>query len=155
MDWLVYILPKRWLIHVCQQAQTWHAVSSRFDVENEVIRILNDVVVKCRWDVKPGEGAMQKYAAQKLNHHGIVCVPHVYRYFPDHSTRPVYPWPKGYLFMEYIPGPPPKQEGLDFSCSATAEDICECLAEAFLELSSVADDNNAWWEAIGRVLVGR
>ena len=85
---------------------------------------------------------MQKYAAQNLNHRGIVRVPHVYRYFQGNSTRPGHPWPKGYLFMEYIPGLTLEQEGPDLSHSTVAEDICECLAETVLELSSITDNNN-------------
>lgn len=65
MDWLFYIFPECWLIYVCQQAQTRHAVFIRFDVANGVIHISNNIVVKCGWGVEPGEAAMQKYAAQK------------------------------------------------------------------------------------------
>ena len=91
-------------------------------------------------ELVPSEAAIQKFAAQKLNHRGIVRVPHVYRYFQ--VPCPKYPWPTGYLFMEYIPGPTLEQEGLDFNCITMAENAHERLAEAVLELSSVTDDNN-------------
>ena len=96
VDWLVYILPERWLISICQSAKARHAVFSRYDIANEVIRISNNIVVKCGWNVGPGEAAIQKFAAQKLNHRGIVRVPHVYRYFQ--IPWPKYPWPKGLDF---------------------------------------------------------
>lgn len=140
VDWLVYILPERWLISICQSAKARHAVFSDCDLANEVIRISNNIVVKCGWGVGPGEAAIQKFAAQKLNHRGILRVPHVYRYFQ--VPCPKYGWPKGYLFMEYIPGPTLKQEGLDLNRITVAENVCERLAEAVLELSSVTDDNN-------------
>ena len=69
---------------------------SSYDIANEVIRIPNNIVVKCGWNVGPGEAAIQKFAAQKLNHRGIVRVPHVYRYFQ--ISWPKYPWPKGLDF---------------------------------------------------------
>lgn len=72
--------------------------------------------------------------AKKLNHRDIVRVLRAYRYFQYHPTRPRYPWLKGYLFIECIPGPTLEQEG---PTSAAGR-----LAEAVLELSSVADDEN-------------
>lgn len=141
MDWHIYILPERWLIYVCQQAKARHAVFSRYDITNEVIRISNNIVVKCGCCVEPGEAVTKKYAAQQLDHRGIVCVPHACR-FQDHCTRPGCPWPRGYLFMEYIPGSALDQEGPDLNNSAAAEGISECLAEAVLELSSIANDNS-------------
>lgn len=117
--------------------------SMKFGVANSVIRISNNIVVKCGYSVEPGEAAIRQYAAQKLNPRGILRVPHVYRYFQDHSCiRPAYPWPMSYLFMEYIPGPTLEQEGPDLSQENTANDIYERLAKALSELSSVADDNN-------------
>ena len=140
VDWLVYILPERWLISICQSAKARHAVFSRYDIANEVIRISNNIVVKCGWNVGPGEAAIQKFAAQKLNHRGILRVPHVYRYFQ--VSCPKFGWPKGYFFMEYIPGPTLDQEEIDLSRIAVAENVCERLAEAVLEMSSITDDNN-------------
>lgn len=57
MDWLVYILPQRWLISVCHQADTPHAVFNELSVANSVIRISNNIIVKCEYSVKPSEAA--------------------------------------------------------------------------------------------------
>lgn len=131
MDWLVYILPQHWLISVCHQADTRHAVFNELGVANSVIRISNNVVVKCEYSVKPSEAAAQKYAAQKLNSLGILRVPHVYRYFQDYSCiRPAFPRPMCYLLMEYIPGPTLEQEAPDLSQENTVNYIYERLEKS-------------------------
>lgn len=143
MDWLVYILPQRWLISVCHHAETRHAIFNEFGVANSVIRISNNIVVKYGYSVKRSEAATQQYAAQKLNPRGIVRVPHVYRYFQVYSCiRPAFPRPMCYLFMEYIPGPMLEQEGPDLSQDTTVNAIYERLAKAVSELNSVAIHEN-------------
>lgn len=60
IDWLVYILPERWLISICQSAKTGHAGFSSYDVANEIIHISDNIAVKCGWNVGPGEAALQR-----------------------------------------------------------------------------------------------
>ena len=45
MGWLVYNLPQRWLISLCYQAESRHAVFNEFGVANSIIRISNNIVV--------------------------------------------------------------------------------------------------------------
>lgn len=127
MDWLVYVLPQRSLIYLCEQAKAQNAVISRIDEGNQVIRISDGVAVKYGYGVTPGEVATQQYAYQHLDRR-VVHVPQVYRFFQDRSDPS---WPKGYLFMEYIPGKALEELGLNI------DDISEHLANIVSELATV------------------
>ncbi|KAM5442075.1 hypothetical protein MferCBS31731_002904 [Microsporum ferrugineum] len=127
MDWLVYYLPQSWLVYLCEQAKAQNGLLSDSAYSNHVVRISDTIAVKYGYGVSPGEAATQRYAYQHLNQR-VVRVPRVYRYFQD-KTEPS--WPKGYLFMEYIPGR--SLEGLDL----LPDDISERLAAIVSELASV------------------
>lgn len=45
MGWLAYNLSQRWLISLCYQAESRHAVFNEFGVANSIIRISNNIVV--------------------------------------------------------------------------------------------------------------
>lgn len=128
MVWLLHVLPERWLIYLCEQAKSRDAMIGGLKEGNQVYRISDKVVVKCGYDVSAGEAAIQKYANEHLDRR-VVRVPRVYRYFQDRSDPS---WPKGYLFMEYIPG-----KTLEESDLSTVGKISERLAHIVSNLAMV------------------
>ncbi|KAM5485845.1 hypothetical protein MaudMau93_005289 [Microsporum audouinii] len=107
-DWLLWLIPKpfvqlapqTWLINISHRLKNERKIndSKRGD---PVVRISYNMVVKYGTGVSPGEAATQEYASQHVDPN-IVRVPRVYRYFQHHDPSDTKP--KGYLFMEYIPG---------------------------------------------------
>ncbi|KAM5494315.1 hypothetical protein MaudMau93_000331, partial [Microsporum audouinii] len=114
------------ILDLCEQAKAQNGLLSDSAYSNHVVRISDTIAVKYGYGVSPGEAATQRYAYQHLNQR-VVRVPRVYRYFQD-KTEPS--WPKGYLFMEYIPGK--SLEDLDL----LPDDISERLAAIVSELAS-------------------
>lgn len=100
MDWLVYVLPQRWLVALCDRAKRQCARVGGLNEGNQVLQISANMVVKRGPGVAPGEAATQRYPYEHLDPR-VVRVPRVHRYLQD-RTDPS--WLIGYLFMENIPG---------------------------------------------------
>lgn len=82
MDWLIYVLPLRWLIWLCEQAKAQNADIGGIDYGNRVVRISDKVAVKYGYGVMPGEAATQHYAYQHLDRRSV-RIPRVYRFVQD------------------------------------------------------------------------
>lgn len=130
MDWLVYVLPQRYLIHVCSQAKARNAIVGGLDEGNHIVRISDRVVVKYGYGVSSGEAATQGYAYRHLDQRRI-RVPRVYRFFQDWSDPS---WPKGHLVMEYIPG-----KTLEEDCGVNVDGagVARRLASVVSQLAAV------------------
>ncbi|RDL39086.1 Uncharacterized protein BP5553_03426 [Venustampulla echinocandica] len=66
---------------------------------DRVIQLSDGIVVKYGHGVTPTEAATQAFAYRHVDR-SLVRVPRVYRFFQDRCDVS---WPKGYLFMEYVP----------------------------------------------------
>jgi serine/threonine protein kinase len=71
-----------------------------------VVKLSDDVAVKFGYGVLASEAKTQEFAHRNADP-SIVHVPRVYRFFQRND--PERHVPKGYLFMEYVPGPTLKE----------------------------------------------
>ncbi|KAK2762201.1 hypothetical protein FQN54_001210 [Arachnomyces sp. PD_36] len=107
MTWDIQTATEEQLVNLCEQAGDERIGG---DIGgNWVIKLSDEIAVKFGYGVTPAEAATQEFAYRHVDP-SIVRVPRVYRYFqvPTKLSRP-----KGYLFMDYIPGPTLKDLDLE------------------------------------------
>lgn len=101
MTWDIETASQEWLIDFCERVRKEKGLYGGVPEGGRVLKLSDKIAVKISHGVSPSEAATQEFAYRNVDH-SIVRVPRVYRYFVDTTTEPN--WPKGYLFMELIPG---------------------------------------------------
>ena len=98
---------------------------------DRVVKLSHDIAVKFGHDVTASEAKTQEFAHRNANP-SVVHVPRVYRFFQ--RDDPLWHCPKGYLFMEYVPGQALQELDLD-----TNKDIISRIAQIVADLGQIQD----------------
>lgn len=131
MNWDIQTATEGWLISFVQPVEKGGGMIGGLREGNRVIRLSHSIAVKYGFGVAASEAATQEFAYHHVDP-SIVRVPRVYRFYQDIS-RPT--WPRGYLFMEYVPGRVLKD--LDLSIH---KDIVQRVVSIIAHLGKVPGD---------------
>ncbi|XHG00228.1 hypothetical protein AWENTII_003695 [Aspergillus wentii] len=115
MTWDIATADEEWLIDLCHKKGL---------EGNRVIQLSNQIAVK--YDVTAAEAATQEFASNTVDSN-IVHIPRVYRFIQAKGLAP-----KGYLFMEYVPGQNLKVVDLE-----TRKDLVPRIAQIAAHLSQI------------------
>jgi serine/threonine protein kinase len=99
--WDIHTASEEWLIESCRRAEKENGLIGGYKGGDRVVKLSDGIVAKFGHGVTASEAETQKFAHQNANP-SIVHVPQVYRFFQ--RNHPPWHCPKGYLFMEYVPG---------------------------------------------------
>ncbi|KAL1967707.1 hypothetical protein VTN77DRAFT_2964 [Rasamsonia byssochlamydoides] len=103
MSWDIQTASEEWLINVTERVEQEKGLIGGLYEGNHVVQLSDDIAVKYGNGVTSAEAATQQFASEHLDPN-IVRVPRVYRFFTGPPRPDDWPWPKGYLFMEYVSG---------------------------------------------------
>ena len=101
LAWDIHTASEEWLIEFCQRAEKDNGIIGGNKEGDRVVKLSHDIAAKFGHGVAASEAKTQQFAHQNVNP-SIVHVPRVYRFFQ--RKDPAWHCPKGYLFMEYVPG---------------------------------------------------
>ncbi len=131
MSWDVQTATEAWLISFVQRVEKEDGIIGGLKEGNRVGRHSESIAVKYGFGVAASEAGTQDFAYHHVDP-CIVRVPRVYLFFQENS-RPN--WPRGYLFMEYVPDRVLKNLDL-----AIHEDIVQRVASIIAHLGTIPGD---------------
>jgi aminoglycoside phosphotransferase len=100
---------------------------------DRVIKVSQQIAVKYGYGVTASEAATQDFAYRRVDHR-VVHIPRVFRLIESNESSD----PKGYLFMEYVPG----RSLIDVDLEAYP-DIVPRMANIVLHLSQIQGDKRS------------
>lgn len=97
----IHTASEEWLVQLCHRTETERGLIGGRRDGGRVVKLSDSIAVKYGHRVTNSEAKSQEFARRRVDPK-IVHVPRAYRYFQWQDPK----WfaPKGYLFIEYIPG---------------------------------------------------
>ena len=99
--WDIQTASEEWLLELCDKVEEENGRTGGHQYGDRVAKLSDEIAVKYGHGVKDSEARTQEFAHRSVNP-GIVHVPRVHRFFL--RKDPSWHCPRGYLFMEYVPG---------------------------------------------------
>jgi aminoglycoside phosphotransferase len=131
LTWDIHTASEEWLVEFCEGAEKENRQIWGHKDGDRVVKLSHDIAVKFGHGVTHSEAKTQEFAHRNANP-SIVHVPRVYRFFQRND--PSWHCPKGYLFMEYVPG-----ESLQELDLNTHTDIVPRIAKIVAHLGQIQD----------------
>lgn len=130
MAWDIATASDKWLIDLCHQAEKEGNNIGGEEYGDRIIKVSQQIAVKYGYGVTASEAATQDFAYRSVDPR-VVHIPRVYRFIESNESSD----PKGYLFMEYVPGRSLKDVDLE-----AHPDIVPRIANIVLHLSQIQGD---------------
>ena len=132
-SWDIHTASEEFLVDLCDKAEKENGRLSRVHHGDRVVKLSDTIAVKYGYGVRESEAKTQEFANRNADPK-IVHIPRVHRFFVHRD--PSWRDPRGYLFMEYIPGQLLQDVDLN-----TQKDIIPRIAKIIEHLSQIQNSH--------------